>query len=337
MFYGNNIDQETLYEITMLNEMHISKNDLKDPNILKKVLEKSKEEAKNSKNAISVAAMVLGLAADIATGLITGSIFLSLGAFFPFIIGACMIGLAVIQKLPDFEKKNVNKLEEKTKKLKEKVSKLKDSSEKKKIIETCDKILKSIEDYKKKKIDDAKKEEYEKNKNYVKYIIDSIEGKARPHSNLSDIYEIYVVADKMGVVNSQVLDKGYTKYCLSHLDKEGIMVHITNHNNYKDAIELSHFSEEDLKQYEKLIPGFKENAPFFNIGSHDEGLFFFNQKNNSYYYGAYGFFDQWDIDKSLFNIVQRYSKANRIKVDVSKEEINMYKEIYESLKGNKDN
>ena len=327
MFYGQQ-DNEALLEQAILNEMKISNEDLKDPNILKKVLERSKKEAEDKRSSIYVAAMVLGIAADVVLFISTGLLLTSIGAFLPFIGGACALAIAVVNRLPDYEKKNVDKLEAKAKKLKEKADKMKDGPEKKQILSNCNKVLKTIENYRKKKVSDAEKAKYEENKKFVQYIINAIKGKVIPHSQLHELYGVYYVADKIGAGSSEDLDKGFTKYCLSHLDKSGIFTHITGKDNYKDALKGG-FSEDDLKKYEKMIPGFKENTPFVDIGSNDEALFFFNQKNSSYYYGTYGFYKYWDYNKSLYSIVNKYSKE--YKVSFTKEEIETYKQIYDSI------
>ena len=329
MFYGN-IGEDVLFEQQMLLEMHLSNSDLKDPKILEKVLEKSKKEAQNTKKSISIASFLVGVSSSIISAIVTGSVVVGLATFLPFIIGSCALVLVIISHLPDYEKKNVDKLEKKVKQLKEKTNKLKDSSEKKRILATCDKILKSIEEYKNKKINDANKAKYKEDKEFVNYIINALKGKSKPHAYLDKLYEVYYIADKIGVATSKELDNGFTKYCSSHLDKSGILTHITNYNNYEDAMNKANFSEKELKQFESLIPGFKENAPFVDLGSHDEGLFFYNQKNSSYYYGAYGFFDKWDVNKSLYSIVSKYSKEYKVKF--SEEEIENYKSIYESIK-----
>ena len=331
MFYGQEYN-EFLIEQTILNEMDIKNEDLKDPKILMKIIERSKKEAEDSKKSVFIASMILGIATNVVGGIAAGSIMVAVGTFLPFLAAAAATAIAVIHRLPDYEKKNISKLEAKAKKLKEKAEKMKDGPEKKQILSNCDKVLKAIEDYKHKKINKEKKAEYEENKKVVKYIADAIKGKVKPHSHLDQLYEVYYIADKIGAGSSQDIDKGFAKYCSSHLDKSGVFTHITGKNNYKDALGNG-FSEEDLKEYEKLIPGFKENAPFVDIGSHDEALFFFNQKNSSFYYGTYGFFKYWDVNKSLYSIVNKYSKEYRVKF--SKEEIETYKQIYDSVKSDK--
>mgnify|MGYP007012530957 CR=1 FL=1 len=63
--------------------------------------------------------------------------------------------------------------------------------------------------------------------------------------------------------------------------------------------------------------------------------FFFNHKNKTFYYcGTYANPELLDSNKSLYSLVSKHGIENAKKF--SKKEIEMYKQIYESLKGNQD-
>lgn len=156
MYFGNDCLQDAIYEQTVLNEMHISKKDLSDPKILDKVLKKTEKEVERHNNAVSAISLLLGVAADVALGLATGSLLASFVMFIPFLGGACALTMKFIKSYPDQEEKNLNKLVEKAKKLKANLEKNKDPK-KEDLIKKCDDIIKAIENYKKNKIEEAQK------------------------------------------------------------------------------------------------------------------------------------------------------------------------------------
>ena len=327
MFYGDINSSEFLVEQTILNEMHISKKDLYNPNILNKVLDRSKKEASNTIKGTIYASFLLGLAADVLVGVITKSAFYAIGLFFPFIGGACSFAYKVVMNMPDYEKKNLGKLEAKAKKVKAKAEKLKDSPDKTKIIAACDKVLKAINDYNQKKIDAAKEKVYKEAKSIINRLIKAANGESFPNDYLPDVYTDYKIADSIGLISTTELDKIYSEFCMNNPDEEGVLELITNSDTYEDAVKHSGYSSEDLEELASNIAGFKENTKICDIGRYDDGesFFFFNLKDKKFYYYSYN-----DIDKesSLYALSAKFSSHSR---KLSKDDIKMYKEVYEEL------
>ena len=148
--YGHkfdNLKEENIVQEQYLIELHISKKDLEDPEVLKKVLEKTEKEVQNHNNVVAVLALLLGICCDVLAGIITGSVLVSIVTVSPFIIGSLLLFMKFVKSEEAEKYNNIKKLESKLKEMKSKAQRLKDSKEKERIIKKCDEALKSISDY----------------------------------------------------------------------------------------------------------------------------------------------------------------------------------------------
>ena len=335
MYFGNEYLQDVIYEQTVLNEMHISKEDLKDPKILEKVLEKSKKE-QNTKASIAMGApMVLGIAADVVAGIATGSIVTSLALFIPFIIGSIVLAAKILDKIvtsgDTTENKNIAKLIKKVQNLRSKTEKLKDSKEKTEILENCDKILKSVDKYKVKKADKAEKERVGKIKNRVKMLIDASKGKSFIiDPDIETTYENYLLADKLGISSASALDKTTVDICMKdNIKKEGIL---DLFYSVDDIDKVDNYHEKDVDKLDKMIKGFKQNVKVIAFYAIDDTIFFFNPSNKKFYYGSYDS-DSLYGDSSLYNLCKKC--GSKLAKKFTDQEITEYKQIYEEMKNEK--
>jgi len=329
--YIENNNQNALLE-QYLTEMHISKNDLKNPNILKKVLEKSEKE-QNIANSLSVTCpFLLGIAADVVSGIIAGSILTSIALFIPFIIGSLVLSAKIIEKIPVYEQKNVGKLVKKAESLKAKTMRMKDCKEKQEILRNCDNVLNAVDKYKKHKIDEAKKKEYENAKKFLADVIKITKGdeSASLPENPQEFYDVYELADKLGIMSPGKLDKVVEKICTDSIKYEdrGIMELFCGTDSIHDKLAPS---KKDLEALEKKIPGFKNNIKVCIMYAIDDTVFFFNPKNKTFVYGDY-FPDTLEVNTSLYQLAKKYQED-----EFSKEQIEMYKSIYEEIKGSEEN
>lgn len=324
--------EDTIYEQTILNEMHISKNDLKNPDVLKKVLEQSKKE-KNLYSSFTMCVFLLGLLSDVVLGIVTGSILLSIGMFLPILVGSAMLAYELMIKCPNFEDKNINKLVSKTEKLKKNAERLKDEKAKSEIIATCDKILNSVAKYRKSESHKKAMKQLEADKKFIKRLIDTANGKDVLFIDgyPEEVYKAYLVADKLGIAKPNDLDKAMKKYCASHLDesdyKEGILELVTGAKTFNDACKEA--PEYYINDMDKAIPGFKENDRMFVFYAIDDTIVFYNFKNGKFYWGDY--VPNMASNSSLYEIVKKESNN----ITVSKEELERYKGVYDSLTVNK--
>lgn len=325
-------DLEIFEEQEILQEMHISKADLKDPKILNKVLEKSKKESNNATALAVSVPFLLGIAADVVAGIVAGSILTSIGLFIPFIFGAAILAMKLLEMIPNYEDKNIKKLVTKTEELKKNTMKMKESKEKKEILDRCDKILKSVEKHKIDKADKASKKQYEKDKKLVSYIIKLSKSEVPPF--LGEVYDTYFLADKLGIAKPADLDKAIVNYCIKNKNED------TGYDNTLAKLFFGEFDidkikqehpREDIDKLEKVVPGFKEHSKVYVFYAIDDTVFFFNYKNKTFYYGDYGA-DYLDYNTSLYRLAS--SKKNSPS-EFSKEELERYKSIYEELKNNK--
>lgn len=325
--------EDTIYEQTILNEMHISKNDLKNPDVLKKVLEQSKKE-ENLYNSFAITVGLLGLLGDVILGVVTGSIIVPIIAFMPIMIGAASVSLGLLVRCPNFEEKNLNKLVSKTEKLKKNTERLKDEKTKSEIIRNCDKILDSVAKYRKSESHKKAIKQLEADKKFIKRLIDTangedvlfIDGYADP------VYKQYVVADKLGISSPANLDKCIKKYCNSHPNDDGydsIMELFIGYKSAKEAIENDSSMERFINELDKEIPGFKDNKNMYVFYAIDDVIAFYNFKDGKFYWGDY---DPSIISNpSLYEIAKKWAKNTSI----SKEDLDRYKGVYDSLTANK--
>ena len=333
MYFGNEVLQEAIYEQTVLNEMHISKEDLKDPKILEKVLEKSKKEAENKATAATVIPMLLGIAADVVLGIATGSILLSIVLFVPFIIGALVLAMNYIIDAmgsgAEIKDKNIEKLVKKTQDLKNKTLKLKDSKEKTEILDRCDKILESVKKHKSDEVNKKEKERIDNIKFRIKTIIQMSKGEKVPDDNPAEVYMDYVIADKLGIATPQQMEKAYIKCLMSSKSKEHILDIF-----FGGPEDIEKFTyEHEVDALDKKIKGTKQNAEICIIYAIDDTIFFYNPTDKKFAYGDYDP-DTLTIDTSLYNLSKKMYSRSYKKADnpLDKKEIEEYKRIYEEMK-----
>lgn len=326
--------EDTIYEQTILNEMHISKNDLKNPEVLKKVLEQSKKE-KNLYSSFTMCVFLLGLLSDVVLGIVTGSILLSIGMFIPILVGSAMLAYELMIKCPNFEDKNINKLVSKTEKLKKNAERLKDEKAKSEIIATCDKILNSVAKYRKSESHKKAMKQLEADKKFIKRLIDTANGEDVLFIDgyPEEVYKAYLVADKLGIAKPNDLDKAMKKYCTSHPDDDdgydNLIELSIGYKNAKEAIEDDAYLKKHIEEMDKAIPGYKDNAKMFIFYAIDDTVVFYNFKNGKFYWGDYD--PSITSNSSLYEIVKKYANNTT----VSKEELERYKGVYDSLTANK--
>ena len=149
--------EEYKERIEILKEFHYSKEELQDPDILKKILQKTKQDNEKYKTVneklVSIS-FLLSICIGIITGIIAGSFALSLAAFSGFFLSVFYLIDGILNKVYYSNEnldKNINEIQIKVEKLKKSAQKIKDKEESKKIIDNCDKILNSIDKYHKNK------------------------------------------------------------------------------------------------------------------------------------------------------------------------------------------
>ncbi len=342
--YGHRFDSlieernNYLFESTILTEMHISKKDLEDPEILKKVLEKSKKEANDKGNAILIASGLISTACDIVVGIVTGSIVLSLVLFIPFIIGGLILAFKVLMNIKDPEDKNVSKLVSKVKELKSKTEKLKDSPEKDKIIKRCDKILDSVDKHYNKIKSDRKRSENNRIKNHIDTLVKYSKGELPvAGGDIDFIYREYILANKLGIATPDKIDTGCVKCCKDIINNqtkedknEYALEYFYGYDNFENALNDKQNESNELQSLAKLIPGFKECDPVFALYAIDDTIIFFNSKDNKFYFCSD--YDSKSLlsDSSLYKLCLKvYKKYSWDDSDiVSEEEIEKFKAVY---------
>ena len=165
--------EEYKYRVELLQEFHYSKQELQDPEILKKILEKTKSDTPDYQEKLATISLLLSTLLSVVTGTLTKSFKLGIASFFPIMIGVLSATYGILNKIyytDDKLNKNILEIKNKVTKLKEKANKLSDKNESKKIIDNCDKVLKSIDDYEKKekkKKENAEKDKQNKLDNYI--------------------------------------------------------------------------------------------------------------------------------------------------------------------------
>ena len=337
MYFGNDYLQETIYEQTVLNEMHISKKDLSDPDILKKVLEKSEKESNNATMAAMSIPLVLGIAADIVLCIVMGSIGLSIALFLPFIGGACILAVKVIEKIPDFKEQNLKKLKDKAENLKKNALKLKDGKEKEKILADCDKVLKSIEKYHVKEANKKAKEKSTKDRNFIIRLMKVAAGEYEIATEyMTDTYRDYYVADKIGLMKPAELDKVVVNYCKTHKNEKGEYGNLIDLfcGSYDVEGAKKAVGEKEFDKLQKVIPGFgTDGEDVYIFYAIDDTIVFYNRKNSKFYYGDYGA-DWLKYDSSLYKLAEKCGGRDGMS-EITKEDIENYKSIYEELKQKK--
>jgi len=328
--YGHKFDSLLLensyqYEQTILMEMNISKNDLKDPKILDKVLDRARKEENIATSVSITCPMLLSISADIIAGIISGSIITSLALFIPFIIGGLALAVKILDSLPNYEKKNVSKLVKKAEDLKKKTMRLKDSKEKQEIIKNCDNVLKAVKQYEQKKIDEALKIEHERKRGILNIVIKIAKGQPAQLPELPrDFFEYYEVADKLGIMSPGKMDKAIANICANDLDDRGILNLVYGVSSIYDK---NGPDRKEVEDFEKVVPGFKDNIKVCYLYAIDDTVFFYNPKNKTFVYGDY-FPDTLDVSSSLYQL----AKEDNDEGPLSKEDLEEYKSIYEEIK-----
>lgn len=233
MYFGNEYLGDAIYEQTILNEIHISKKDLKDPKVLEKVLEKTKKDVETHNNIVMSLSFAIGIAGDIVLGVVTGSILVPIITFVPFIIGVLVAAMKFLKTEEAEKEKNIQKLIDKVEKLKKETEKLEDSEEKKKILSTCDEILDSIKKYNKSESDrivaeyNAKIDNWYKNPKSIWEDADLLVGVIKKYKmtnedfikfvdkNKNNFTKISIKNQAFGIDedDNPIDDVGYSKYC----------------------------------------------------------------------------------------------------------------------------
>lgn len=333
MYFGNEYLGDAIYEQTILNEIHISKKDLKDPKVLDKILEKTKKDVETHNNIVMSLSFAIGIAGDIALGVATGSILVPIITFIPF-IGGVLVAATKFLKTEEAEKeKNIQKLVDKVEKLKKNAEKMEDSKEKKEIIDRCNQILNSVNKYHKNEADKKSKADHDSKVKEIKHLINVVNGKETINCEyMPNAYNDYVIADKLGIANHSKLDKAMVDYCTKHKSdgySDGVMELFIGEDNIEKA--KKYLSDKELDEYEKEIPGFKENTRVYTLYAIDDTVCFFNPKNKHFYFGDYG--PKWlDHDSSLYRLSEKLGKSGS---ELTKEDIESYKQIYEEIKNKK--
>ena len=130
--------EEYKYRVELLQEFHYSKQELQDPEILKKILEKTKSDTPDYQEKLATISLLLSTLLSVVTGTLTKSFKLGIASFFPIMIGVLSATYGILNKIyytDDKLNKNILEIKNKVTKLKEKANKLSDKNDSKKIID----------------------------------------------------------------------------------------------------------------------------------------------------------------------------------------------------------
>ena len=287
----------------ILQETHFSKDDLQDPETIKKLEEKLKKKEPIFATLGALTGCLLFVLSAIGAAIAgTGTVVLMIIGF-PAIIGICITVGMVIYNIPrsQFEK-DYKKFKDKVQKLKdksqEKMDQEKDSSKKseyKKIITNCDKVLKIIEKREKEIADKKFKEDVNELTNYYKGALNMFEN---PHMlSLDNQYYAnieFTILSKIGCDYSLFLNNCKK----AKWSRAQVYISFDNLVDYLDSSEVTKESIHNNSKF-NIVPEFKNNdkiAVCVECGDTDwiDGYVTYSEKANKFFFIS---FDGNDINQ----------------------------------------
>ena len=321
LIYEANIEYSQISESDqqILQETYFSKDDLQDPETIKKLEDKlkKKEPIFATLGALSgVLTFILSIALATLAGAGTAITLVTLGL--PFIAGLAIIVGVYIGTIPNkqFEKdykKFKNKVEKLRDKSKEKLETEEDNTQKtqyKEIIKNCEKVLKAIEKREKDIADKQFRQQVDQMTGYYKQAIKSIErpeylGLDYDYSNISMVITIMQV---LGVKYNQ-----YLKLC-KKADWTKANTFISLNTLYNDYIQS--YREDFNELFSKMIPEFNKNEKIAVIYSGDDAsTIIYSPRANSFF-----LLDYWrKASITKLDIFSHFYNIRNIDMDVLKE------------------
>lgn len=321
MIYGNKfINEQTILEQNILNEMHFSKKDLQDPKTIEKIYKTKFSDVifKSIKLMIDILLFLVTCAFGVMT----------LG--FGFIIGAIIwasVHTTLSAYIPNKNDKNLDKFEEKCKKCisisEEHIKNGKNISENKKVIENCKKVLELIKQ-KRVELQDQKLQALIEAyigafKNLDLFINSETVSKGEGASGeyeWEEFAEMFILASELGlsedkisnILSSKKSNCGYNtfiKNMFEHLENNIIEEKISeletfNIKEFKNKEDITIIFEETDEMVRNIIY-LKSTKSFYDI--------YLDYKNNLHF-SKTKLYDYFDVSRTNENVKKAIERAD---------------------------